>query len=190
MTKLELFYPIKPWTITQGFGMNPQYYQQFGLKAHNGIDLRAYHGQPIYAAHDGEVVYAGVDSKEGWGVVVRTTEPLEYDGGVAYIKSIYWHLIKTIPVKVGQKVTAGDLIGYSDNTGASTGDHLHFCIKPQAKGENDWTWWNTTQENGYNGAIDPTPYFNKYYAQDAPVVLGILRQIVDLLKQMLSPQEN
>ena len=60
----------------------------------------------------------------------------------AHAKTIYWHLIKEIPVKVGQKVQAGDVVGYADNTGFSTGDHLHFGLKPQEKGENDWTWVN------------------------------------------------
>jgi len=181
--KLELYFPVKPWVVTQNFGENQlALYASYGLKGHNGMDIRAYHGQPVYSAHDGEVVYAGADSSEGWGVVVRTLEPRDYNGGTAYIKSIYWHIIKTIPVKVGQKVKAGDLIGYADNTGASTGDHLHFGIKPQSKGENDWTWWNTEQANGYNGAINPAPYFNNYYAQDAQLVLGIYRKIIELLK--------
>lgn len=180
--KLELWYPVKPYIVTQPFGVNKSLYSKYGIEGHNGIDLVATHGQLVFASHDGEVTYAGVDGAEGWGVVLRTLEPVEYNGGKAYIKSVYWHLIKDIPVKAGQKVKTGDLIGYADNTGASTGDHLHFAIKPQAKGENDWTFFNVEQKNGFNGAVDPTPYFNNYFAQDSQTVLSIYYRIISLLK--------
>ena len=75
-----------------------------------------------------------------------------------------------IPVKPGQLVKAGDIIGYADNTGASTGDHLHFGIKPVYKGEKDWEWWNAEQENGFKGAIDPDPFFNGKFAKDVAVI--------------------
>ena len=185
--KLELYYPIKPWLLTQGFGGNSELYKEYGIKGHNGLDIFAPNTPPakVYAAHDGEVVYAGVDSNEGWGVVVRTLEPKEYKEGTAYFKSIYWHMVKEFPVKVGQKVKAGDFIGYADNTGKSTGAHLHFGLKPQARGENDWTWWNLEQGNGFAGAIDPTPYFNGYFAQDSQAILAIYRQIIGLLRSFL-----
>ena len=60
--------------------------------------------------------------------------------------------------QLGWQVKAGDLIGYADNTGASTGDHLHFGLKPQAQNESNGAWYNTEQLNGYNGAIDPFPF--------------------------------
>mgnify|MGYP001607997960 FL=1 len=81
MKKFELYFPVKPWTVLQGWGTNGEWYRANGINivGHNGLDLTANHGQAIRASHDGEVVYAGVDSKEGWGVVVRTTEPFDYD---------------------------------------------------------------------------------------------------------------
>lgn len=81
----------------------------------------------------------------------------------AYAKSISWHLKKdSLTVTGSQQVLKGDKIGEADNTGASTGSHLHFGLKPIAKGENDWTWYNTESSNLYNGAIDPLPYFVKF----------------------------
>ena len=47
------------------------------------------------------------------------------------------------------------------NTGHSTGSHLHFGLKPVAKGENWGTYYNVKQKNGYNGAINPEPYLPK-----------------------------
>ena len=182
--KLELWYPLKPWIVSQGWGTNGEWYRANGIniEGHNGLDLIATDKQAVRAAHDGEIVYAGVDSKEGWGVVLRTLEPIDS----VYYKTIYWHLIKEIPVKVGTKVKAGDLIGYADNTGFSTGTHLHFGLKPQLKGENDWTWVNLEQSNGYLGAIDPTSYFNNYFAVDAQLVISILSSIIETYKLIIN----
>src|SRR5687767_6906453 len=104
MSKFELFFPVKPWIITQGFGGNPETYKQFGVKGHNGLDVVAKHGQPVYAAHDGDVSYAGLDGNEGVGVVIVSDKKYQYAGGEAYMKSIYWHLINNVQVKVGQSV--------------------------------------------------------------------------------------
>src|SRR3990167_3154140 len=118
MAKLQLFYPIKPFVVIQGFGENPEYYSKNipGLKAHNGIDCVASNGQMVRAAHDGLVTFAGEDGKGGWGVVIRTLDEREYKDGSAYFKTIFWHLLPTIPVKAGQEVKVGDLIGFADNT--------------------------------------------------------------------------
>lgn len=181
MSKFDLFYPVKPFILNQGFGLNPQMYAPFGLKGHNGLDLQAYHGQPVYAAHDG-TCYTEIDNNQGHGVVIRSDEPFLYDGQMVHMKSIYWHLVDAnAVVKTGQKVKAGDLIGYADNTGFSTGDHLHFGLKPQAWNESNWTWYNTEQTNGFLGAIDPTPFFNKYYATDAKKLFGLYAALIPLL---------
>ena len=167
--KLSLFYPTYPFSINQKFGNVMPIYTNMGMKGHSGLDLLATHGQPVYASHDGEVSYAGVDSSEGYGVVLRTLKRFEYNGGEVYLKSIYWHLIKDIPVKVGQTVKAGEIIGYADNTGLSTGDHLHFGLKPQIAGEDDWSWSNLEQNNGYFGAIDPEPYLKYMFKNDMKI---------------------
>lgn len=156
-----------------------------GLDGHNGIDFYALDGTPVYAAHDG-VCYPEVDSSGGNGVVIRTLEDYDYNGQAVRFKTIYWHLKKAnAVVHMGDIVKAGDLIGYADNTGVSTGSHLHFGLKPQAWTEADWTWYNSAQNNGYLGAIDPAPYFNKYYAVDAQKVFTILKQIISALTSFL-----
>lgn len=190
MKKFELWYPIQNFKITQRFGENQSpLYAEIGLKGHNGIDCVAAHGTPVRAAHDGVVVNAGIpDNREGYGVVLRTLEPFEYNGQEVYFKSIYWHLIPQIPVQAGQKVRVGDIIGYADNTGASSGDHLHFGIKPQAQGEADWLWMNIEQKNGYAGSVDPVPYFNGQYAEVGGLMYRIIdaaRKVVEILKQLL-----
>jgi len=185
--KFSIFYPIKPQRINQTFGVNGGYYKSHGINidGHNGLDIQAQHSQPVYATHDG-ICFPEIDNKQGNGVVIRTEEVFDYNDQQVHFKTIYWHLTKAdAVVKTGQKVKAGDLIGYADNTGLSTGDHLHFGLKPQAWNENDWIWYNVEQNNGYLGAIDPLPYFNGYYAEDAQKVFTILQRIIDTLKQIL-----
>lgn len=181
--KFELFIPVKPYHLNQAFGLNPGTYAQFGLTGHNGIDLMATHGQPVYAAHEG-TCYPEVDNSGGNGVVIRSDEEYEYGSQLVHFKTIYWHLVKSdAVVKTGQKVKAGDLIGFADSTGFSTGDHLHFGLKPQAWNENDWSWYNTEQSNGYLGAIDPIPFLNGFYAQDAQQVFFTFKKLIGLLQQ-------
>lgn len=150
--RIELYYPTKPYRVNQPFGANwnPSYKQK-GLKGHSGEDLFTKHGQPVYASHDG-ICFPTVDDHGGNGIVLQA-EPLYK----AYF-TIYWHLMDAdAVVHTGQKVKAGDLIAYADNTGNSTGDHLHF-------GLTDYT--NYDPNNGYEGHLDPQLYYNGKYAED------------------------
>lgn len=174
----KIYYPVKPNHINQSFGNVSPVYTGMGLKGHNGIDFYATHGQPVYAAHDGFAFYE-IDSSSGHGVVIRSDTPYDYNGQQVFFKTIYWHFCdqdkepqftspikETNPNNQGQPVKAGDLIGYADNTGVTSGDHLHFGMKIQAQNESNGAFYNLEQNNGYLGAIDPTPYFNGLYAQD------------------------
>lgn len=166
--KFFLYYPVKPLITTQKFGETAYlaYYATNGIQfnGHNGMDMAAAHGTPVYAAHDG-IAYPEVDEKQGHGVVVISNEKFDYKDGQAYFKSIYWHFIDNIPVKFGQEVKAGDLLGYADSTGLSTGDHLHFGLKPMSE-KTYLEGFNIEANNGYYGAIDPGFYFNGQYAED------------------------
>lgn len=189
--KLELWYPTERFYIGQGFGeanTNPsvrERYLKYGLKGHNGLDLFAATGDKIYAAHEGTVTYAGLDGGAGKTIVLRTDRAYEYKDGSAYFKTIYGHL-KEYKVKIGDVVKIGQLIALSDNTGDSTGPHLHFGLKPQLPGEGDDVWYNFEPSNGYNGAIDPMPYFNHYYAKDIDYIYSNLKQQVSILRTILN----
>lgn len=189
MAKLELFYPIKnPFFVTQKFGDNlVPLYKQLGMLGHNGWDAIGEIGQPIYAAHDGIVTFAGEDGSGGLGIVVRTLDKFEYQGGESYFKSIYWHCkTGSFAVKAGEIVKVGQKLAECDTTGLAQGSHLHFGLKPLAQGEQEWQWTNLEQNNGYLGAIDPAPYWNGYFAVDAPQVLGIMRAMIELLKKVVN----
>jgi len=176
--KLQLQYPIKPIFITQKFGetANLQWYKDHGVNfiGHNGIDFYAYHGQPIYAAHDGIAFYE-IDADQGHGVVLQTTSTFDYGEQQVFFKTIYWHMVDSSkepqfksPVEAytvntgGLPIKQGDLLGYANTTGLSTGDHLHFGLKPCLPGEPPSQLVNIAQNNGYQGAIDPTPYFARH----------------------------
>lgn len=187
MNKLSLWYPVKPWIISQPFGVNGEWYRKNGIDIanHNGIDIPCDDGQGVYASHEGTVVQAGYDNKGGLGVTVQSNNKYEYKGKEVYFKTLYWHLKSgTVKVKVGQKVGAGTLLAGADNTGFSTGTHLHFGLKPVIAGKKYGEWYNVEQDNGYGGAIDPKPYFNNFYSQDNTVVMKTLNSLLDLYKQL------
>ena len=108
--------------VTQEFGANPMYYEQFGLPGHEGIDFRALSGSPIMSVSPGVVTDVWpVDTGRNYGVFVRV-------GHVGCYETTYAHL-KEVLVQVGDIVTAGQIIGLADNTGNSHGDHLHLTLK-------------------------------------------------------------
>ena len=196
MAKFELWFPIKnPFLVTQRFGealidySKPPYNIPSGK--HNGWDVVGEFGQLIRAAHDGIITFTGQDGSGGLGVVMRTKEMFEYNGSQVYFKTIYWHCkAGSFRVKPGDVVKVGDQLAECDSTGVSSGSHLHFGLKPIAQGENDWSWSNLEQNNGYFGAIDPSPYWNSYYAEDSQQVLGIYRAMIDILIKILEKLRN
>lgn len=186
MSNLKLYYPCRPFSLNQGFGENANgFYKELGMLGHNGWDLYAPDSTIVRAAHDGIVTFCGHDGSGGLGIVIRTKEPFVYRDGSAYYKTIYWHLKEgSIRVKPDQEVVAGTIIALSDNTGMSTGSHLHFGLKPMAQGEQAWQWYNLEQDNGYQGAIDPLPYFTGEYADVVYPGLGAraFQALLDLVK--------
>jgi hypothetical protein len=80
-------------------------------------------------------------------------------------------------VKLGDYVRKGDFIGLADNTGFSSGDHVHFELKPVSfttpvNKTKDSDLTNTLQTNGYYGAVDPYPYLEKPPLPKVPMYLG------------------
>lgn len=167
---MKLLKPVDA-VISQKFGNPAKMYTDLGLLGHNGIDYACKTGTKIKACADGEVTYAGGDILSGIGIVIIHPQ--------FNIKSIYWHL-KSFSVKVGDKVKQGQVIALSDNTGRSTGPHLHFAIKPVQLNEAGWLWDNTENTNGYRGAIDPMPYFmpSTYRLGDEGYHVTLIQQIL------------
>lgn len=118
--------------ITQSYGKTG--FTALGYNYHNGIDVAAPAGAPIYAAADGKVNACdmGEASYGNWCSVKHNI--LTNSGSVCVI-TLYAHM-RSIKAKVGQEVKEGDIIGYEGNTGNTTrllygperGYHLHFTV--------------------------------------------------------------
>ena len=99
---------------------------------HLAIDISANTGAPIYAADSGVVTMAQGGYNYGYGNVIA----IDHGNGFA---SLYAHLSQ-INVGTCQSVFAGQVIGYSGNTGNSFGAHLHFEIRQGGAFQNPWRW--------------------------------------------------
>ena len=85
---------------------------------HKGVDLAASTGQPVVAAADGFVEYAGPHGGHGNHIQIRHSK-------IAVTR--YSHL-QEIVIESGIMVHQGDTIGLAGSTGHSTGPHLHFQL--------------------------------------------------------------
>lgn len=107
-------WPLRSVTLTSGFGKR-------GVgEFHEGVDLRAPMGTPVYAAHDAKVIYAG-NRIRGYGRLVVLKDSHGFS-------TIYAHNSKLLVVP-GQRVRQGDKLALSGNSGTSSGPHLHFEIR-------------------------------------------------------------
>ena len=133
--------------LTQGYG-----YTSFarggayGGSPHSGLDMVSGHGSPLLAAADGEVLVAGTN--KGWGNWVALKHPGD-------LVTLYGHMRSPTHRSKGEKVLAGETIGYEGKTGYSTGSHLHFSV---------YTKFFTFMRGGelyfnyFEGTIDPLKY--------------------------------
>jgi len=90
-----------------------------GQRHHDGLDLPGRGGDPIYAAGDGKVAFAGWQGGYGQTVII------DHGGDVV---TLYAHA-STIYVRTGQTVRRGQPVAAIGRTGNATGDHLHFEIR-------------------------------------------------------------
>ncbi|MGG7653487.1 GH25 family lysozyme [Kocuria rosea] len=147
---------------------------------HGAIDYATPIGTPVVANADGVVTFADWcwnlpgeswesryyqikaplgNMRVGGGILVT----IDHGAGVTAYVTVSAHLSKT-DLNPGQRVRKGQIIGYTGNTGSSTGPHLHFALlwKPFAWG------------NGYYGGIDPLPFVRERFA-----ILGVTPVVED-----------
>ena len=110
-------WPVDGGWVSSGFGIRMDPFT--GHQAvHEGVDIAARFGGPIYAASDGVVNYA--EDKVGYGLVVEVT----HESGLI---TRYAHTSEVL-VKEGDRVRKGQEIARVGTTGRSTGPHLHFEV--------------------------------------------------------------
>lgn len=91
---------------------------------HGGIDLGAGRGTPVHATGPGKVIVASAGENGGYGNLVK----IQHDDGTV---TVYAHLqTGSLKVRPGQRVEAGAHLAGVNSTGMSTGDHLHFEVRP------------------------------------------------------------
>lgn len=119
-------WPIAPSSdISSGFGWRVAPCSWGCSSDHQGVDFDPGYGTAIHVIADGVVVESGSDGGLGQHVVVQH----DIDGAI--VQSVYGHMIfGSQTVRVGDVVTRGQVIGDVGSTGASTGPHLHFEIRP------------------------------------------------------------
>ena len=110
--------PVDGVQLTSGYGMrnHPILRQR---RQHNGVDLAAPRGTPVYATADGMIEMAQYFGSYGNYVQIGHGGDLE---------TRYAHL-SSYTVRDGDPVRKGDLIGYVGSTGRSTGPHLHYEVR-------------------------------------------------------------
>ena len=154
----KYYWPTECKRLNTSYPYNPS-------KGHLGVDI-----QPLQKGVAGDKVYAYMDGyvsfirnsiannlDEGYTVRIHHNNPLKDDNGYARIRTQYMHLNSAPLVSVGNRVTAGQLIGYMGTTGNSTGVHLHFEVRGGT--ESNFPLGGASS-NGFNTGtvIDPTPY--------------------------------
>ena len=113
----KILWPVKSGKITSKFG-NRNHPVLKSVKFHRGVDIAVSLGTPVYAGIRGIVTFAG--KRGNYGNLVE----IEGSDG---IKVRYAHL-NSIDVVTGQKVSDGEKVAETGNTGMSTGPHLHYEI--------------------------------------------------------------
>ncbi len=121
--------PVKGCNLSSPFGT------RWG-RLHAGNDFACTMDTPIRAMSSGRVIFAGASGGYGNKVEIQF-----WDGTVSY----FAHM-DTITAKTGDAVMPGDLVGYSGNSGHSTGPHLHLEIHP-----------------GGAGPVDPRPWLESHH---------------------------
>lgn len=180
-----LHWPIKERSINQHFGENkacvdlatgkkviicngnnppPGWRSVYGEDGHRGIDLRAGRGTEVYCAQRGRVYH--IDTQERTGLDVRIESDI---AGHGRFRHIYEHL-QGVQVQLGDIVETGQLIGWADNTGFSSNDHLHFEVH---KLGNDWV------------PINPVLVLSNLYARDVLRINNKLRYAAEMVALLL-----
>ncbi|HEX7668985.1 MAG TPA: M23 family metallopeptidase [Polyangiaceae bacterium] len=113
--------PVKGARITSHFNPHRMHPILHKLMPHQGTDFAVAMGTPVGASGPGVVKFIGNGGPSGNLVTI------EHAGG---LETGYAHLSRFEPgLKVGDKVTALQIVGYVGSTGRSTGPHLHFSLK-------------------------------------------------------------
>ena len=115
-------FPVRHGRITSEYGrrVDPVHGKE---RFHEGIDIAAVAGSPIYAVAEGQVIFSGFHAGFGRVLGVRHSDE---------VTTLYAHCWTT-RVGVGDRVNAGTVLGFVGDTGRATGPHLHFEVRVRGR---------------------------------------------------------
>jgi len=119
-----LAWPLDKIYVTQKFGVTSDSGRLYTSGSHNGVDFRAAIGTKLMTARSGTVVATGNTDLAKNCFSYGKWILIKHENGLT---TLYGHL-SVISVKAGDKVTTGQTIGYTGDTGYATGPHLHLTV--------------------------------------------------------------
>lgn len=180
-------WPVDIRTVTQEFGAYPN--PDYQPDGHTGMDFGVNVGTPVRAAAAGTVLWAGWSQALGWPnpyyIAIDFDGPANGDqsAGIVVVidhgnyATLYAHLNQT-GLNPGDKVSEGEIIGQTGNTGRSSGPHLHFEVLPDG--------WDVNAR--WYGRRNPRDYIRGITAQSsspAQVLENIMATLNDAEKKKL-----
>ncbi len=117
LKKAFLRTPVKFTHISSHFNSGRKHPILHRIRAHKGVDYAAPHGTPVKSAGNGKITFVG--SRGGYGKTIEIQHGNKYS-------TLYAHLSRYAPLKTGQTIKQGDIIGYVGSTGLASGAHLHY----------------------------------------------------------------
>jgi murein DD-endopeptidase MepM/ murein hydrolase activator NlpD len=190
--------------VTQYFGENKALYSRLNLAGHNGIDIVAPHGSPMYAVESGIVVEVK-DTPDGYGRHLRFIT-----NGKECRVWTYGHCHK-IYVKQGEIIEEGQHIADMGNTGfvvsgatpfwesnPFAGTHLHIGYRNVTRNLRGWAYEGSDikmkvydLENGFKGSVDPYSLLKTVSTPNEEAekirlltIISLLNKVVELYKQL------
>ena len=176
MKPLKIYYPHKPYSITQKWGNPNSMYKDagFSFTRHNGVDANTtrldWQGKivseyPVFCPVENFTVHTVDFNPKGGGneIWLVSNEPLIIGDRECHAYIPIAHAKKVL-VKAGDKPALGELITIADNTGFSTGVHTHMGLyRTKYNGMRITNYYDV---NDANGSFDPALFFTGEYAVD------------------------
>lgn len=127
--------------VSQYYGQRPEYYKQFGLAGHEGVDWACPTGTPILAPFDG-VILRSEESPKDYGKFIVIWDPKQ-------LCAVWFCHLSSKDVLQKQSVKRGQVLGATGNTGNTSGPHLHLnFVQTDADGN------RLNKNNGYQGFLN------------------------------------
>lgn len=181
MEILRLYYPAKPYIITQAWGIANPIYRQNGIEMdrHNGEDFRIGDDKLVHCPLPAKVLEVGYNDTAGNFVRLRSTEQWIVGGVICYVWFMVMHLEKALCASF-DTLAVGDVIGIPDNTGFSTGPHTHISYRRL----NEYGVTLDT-DPATNNTFDPHPYWVGVAAQDYGTIIHLFTALASTLSAIV-----